>query len=82
MWLRPNSARHQALVPPGSKVRAAGHVVIEPNNTARLNSRSGTFMAEDQILAAEEPAWLAAITETLLNAGIALVEASPTQFLR
>lgn len=82
MWLGPNNARHQALVPRDSGVRAAGHIVIEANKSVRLNSRSGTFMMEDPILASEEASWLAAITETLLNAGLAVEDASPGTFLR
>lgn len=82
MWLGSNTARHQALLPKGAGARAAGHIVIEANKSARLNSRSGTFMQEQQIRSHEEPAWLAALTETLLQAGIALEEASVTTFLR
>ena len=79
MWLGPiaEGVNHSSLVPAGSKVCAAGVIEITSNRTARLNSASGHFMAENPILAAEQPAWLTAITQTLLEAGIALESAYP-----
>ncbi len=84
MWLAPIDAevagvgiKHSSLVPHGEQVHVAGHAVVKPGKVMNVNSDSGHFMQDFPILSNEEPAWLTAITETIVDAGLVPGKASP-----
>jgi len=72
IWLGPqnDTVKHSSLVPPGAKVRSAGHVAVKTDGSLTLNCRSGHYMAETPIMPAEEPSWLAAMAEIVLASGL------------
>lgn len=83
MWLAPHDAhvagvqiKHTSLVPEGAQVRTAGELMVKPDGAVNLNTNSGHFMLMG-VPPEEVPLWFAAITETILNGGLAPSKISP-----
>lgn len=81
MWLlKPGGdAKHSSILPEGAQARAAGWLKINPDRTAKINTRSGHYMQELPLSPEQEGIWLQAITEQLLVEGNAAVQNASSQ---